>query len=121
MSDATEEFFHELGRRGYEPLVAKFSGSIRFDVTDGDHTARWLVRIDRGNVAVSSAGGDGDCTIRADRALFDRLARGEEQVMAAALRGALVCSGDVEMLLAIQRVFPGPPRTAVRTGAIGSR
>jgi hypothetical protein len=26
------------------------------------------------------------------------------------LRGALVCSGDVELLFAIQRLFPGPRR-----------
>ena len=121
MSDATDEFFQELGRRGYEPLVAKFSGSICFEVTDRDHIAHWLVQIDRGNVAVSNEAGDGDCTVRADRALFDRLAVGEENAMAAALRGALVCSGDVDMLLAIQRVFPGPPRPSVRSAPSGTR
>jgi len=26
------------------------------------------------------------------------------------LRGALVCTGDVDLLLAIQRIFPGPRR-----------
>ena len=34
--------------------------------------------------------------------------------MAAVLRGALVCTGDVELLLAIQRIFPGPPRAGSR-------
>ena len=119
MSDATGHFFEELGQRGYEPLVAKFSGRLRFDVTDVDHVEHWLVEIDKGNLAVSRQSGEGDCTIRADKALFDRLATGEEHAMAAALRGALVCTGDVELLLAIQRVFPGPARTAHRT--TGSR
>ena len=35
--------------------------------------------------------------------------------MAAVLRGALVCTGDVELLFAIQRIFPGPPRAAIRS------
>jgi predicted lipid carrier protein YhbT len=121
MSDATEQFFQELGQRGYEPLVAKFSGRVRFDVVDGRRTDRWLVAIDKGDVAVSREGGDGDCAIRADKALFDRLANGEENAMAAVLRGALVCTGDVELLLAIQRVFPGPPRARVPSVGSGSR
>ena len=48
--------------------------------------------------------------VTADRRLFERLCRGEENAMAAVLRGALVCSGDVELLFAIQWIFPGPPR-----------
>jgi predicted lipid carrier protein YhbT len=121
MSDATEQFFQELAERGYEPLVAKFSGRVRFDVVDGDRTDRWFVTINKGDIAVSRHGGDGECAIRADKALFDRLARGEENAMAAALRGGLVCTGDVELLLAVQRVFPGPPRGSVRTAGSRSR
>ena len=29
--------------------------------------------------------------------------------MAAVLRGDIRCTGDVQMLLMIQRIFPGPP------------
>ena len=46
MSDATEQFFEELGQRGYEPLVAKFSGRVRFDVVDGRRTEQ-LARLHR--------------------------------------------------------------------------
>ena len=114
MSDATEEFFEELGRRGHEPLVAKISGRVRFDVVDGRRTDSWLVAIDKGDIAVSRGGTDDEhCTVRADKALFDRLANGEENAMAATLRGALVCTGDVDLLLAVQRFFPGPPRASV--------
>jgi len=116
MSDATDQFFEELGHRGYEPLVAKFSGRVRFEVVDGDRTDRWLVEMNKGHLAVSRGGEDAGCSIRADKALFDRLATGEENAMAAALRGALVCTGDVDLLLAIQRVFPGPPTARTRTG-----
>jgi hypothetical protein len=123
MSDAVVEFFSELGQRGHEPLLAKVTGSARFDLVNGGRTDRWLVAVDKGDTTVSHKGGPAECTIQAERALFERLCRGEENVMAAVLRGALVCTGDVELLYAIQRIFPGPPpRDRPATGgAEGSR
>ena len=120
--DAIPAFFEELGRREHEPLLAKITGRVRFDLIEADRPDRWLVAVDRGDTTVLHDGGPADCTIRADRALFERLCRGEENAMAAVLRGALVCTGDVELLFAIQRIFPGPPRErpALR-GAEGSR
>jgi putative sterol carrier protein len=122
MSDDVVEFFEELGRRGHEPLLAKVTGRVRFDLVDGGRTDRWLVAVDKGDITVGHEGRQADCSIRAERALFERLCRGEENAMAAVLRGALVCTGDVELLYAIQRIFPGPPRErpAMR-GAEGSR
>jgi ubiquinone biosynthesis protein UbiJ len=121
MSDDVVEFFEELGRRGHEPLLAKVTGRVRFDLIGGGRTDRWLVTLDKGDTVVSHQDGQAECTIRAERALFERLCRGEENAMAAVLRGALVCTGDVELLYAIQRIFPGPPpeRPAVR-GVEGS-
>jgi SCP-2 sterol transfer family len=110
MSDDVVEFFEELGRRGHEPLLAKVTGRVRFDLADGGRTDRWLVAVDKGDTTVSHHDGLAGCTIRAERALFERLCRGEENALAAVLRGALVCTGDVELLYAIQRIFPGPPR-----------
>jgi putative sterol carrier protein len=122
MSDAILEFFQELGRRGHEPLLAKVTGSVRFDLVDDGRTDRWLVAVDQGDTTVSHKAGAADCTIRADRALFARLCRGEENAMAAVLRGALVCAGDVELLFAIQRILPGPPRQRQPLGSVrGSR
>jgi putative sterol carrier protein len=104
------EFFEELGRREHEPLLTKVSGRVRFDLVDAGRPDRWLVAVDKGDTTVLHKGGRADCTVQADRRLFERLCRGEENAMAAVLRGALVCSGDVELLFAIQRIFPGPPR-----------
>ena len=119
MSDAILEFFQELGRRGHEPLLAKVTGSVRFDLVDDGRTDRWLVTVDQGDTTVRHKGGAADCTIQADRALFARLCRGEENAMAAVLRGALVCTGDVELLFAIQRILPGPPRQRQPLGSVG--
>ena len=122
MSDDVVEFFSELGRRGHEPLLAKVTGRVRFDLVDGGRTDRWLVAVDKGNIAVSHQDGPAECAIQAERALFERLCRGEENAMAAVLRGTLVCTGEVELLFAIQRIFPGPPRDRpAMSGAEGSR
>ena len=112
MSNETQEFFHELGRRGHEPLLANVIGNVQFDVVDGSRTTRWLVTIDKGDVAVSHKRGRADCTIRGDKALFDDVVVGRTNTMAAVLRGALAISGDLELMVAVQRIFPGPPRQA---------
>jgi putative sterol carrier protein len=116
MSDATEEFFEQLEQRGHEPLVGKYSGSVRFDLRDGKRTQRWVLTIDHGDVTVSRAGAAPACTMAAEKSLFDRLCRGEVNAMAAALRGALVCKGDVDLLLAVQRLFPGSAQPVTSGG-----
>jgi putative sterol carrier protein len=51
--------------------------------------------------------------VRTDQAIFDRIVKGEANAMAAFLRGAIDLEGDRGLLLAFQRVFPGPPRKGV--------
>jgi predicted lipid carrier protein YhbT len=108
MAKDAVEFLQELGRRGHEPLWGRVRGRARLELVGADRVDRWMIAIDGGDVVVSHKGGAAACTIRGDRALFDRLCRGEENALAAVLRGALVCTGEVELLYAIQRVFPGP-------------
>jgi predicted lipid carrier protein YhbT len=121
--DTAAAFFEALGRRGHEPLLGKVTGRVRFDVEDRDRADSWLVTIQRGDVTVSHAAGDADCTMRGDRALLDAVASGRANAMSAVLRGALQCAGDVELFLAVQRVFPGPPRErpSEETGEGGAR
>jgi hypothetical protein len=103
-------FFGELGSRGSEPLLRKVSGQIRFEIADGAHTDSWLVGVDKGELTVTREQGSPDCIIRGERAVFDEVARGRANALAAVLRGALVCDGDLGLLVAIQRIFPDPPR-----------
>jgi putative sterol carrier protein len=112
MTDATAGFFDELGRRGHEPLLEKGRGTVRFELDDGGRTDRWLVTLEKGDVSVSRKNVAADCVVRADRALFDAMARGEANGMAAYLRGELVVEGDPELLVLIQRVLPAPERRA---------
>jgi hypothetical protein len=110
MTQPAKEFFEELGRRGHEPLLAKLTGTVRFDVVDGPQTDSWLVSADKGDLTVSHEPGAADCTIRGDKELFDALAAGRRNAVSSVLRGALTVTGDVELLFAIQRIFPDPPR-----------
>jgi hypothetical protein len=109
-TDDVVEFFHELGGREHEPILAKARGWVRFELLEPDHIDRWLVAVDQGAIAVSHSDGPAECTARLDRALFGRLCRGEGNMIAAVMRGAVVCIGDVELLFAIARLFPAFPR-----------
>jgi putative sterol carrier protein len=116
---ATAEFFDELGRRGYEPLLRKAKGSVRFDLVDGKRIDRRLVTIDKGNITVSRRNLAADCVIRADEALFGRVAAGELNAVAAVMRGELAVGGDWRLVVLIQRLFPGPKKARTRRRAAG--
>jgi putative sterol carrier protein len=107
MADATAEFFEDLASRGHEPLLEKARGTIRIDLDNGKKT-RWLVVVDKGDVRVSHGSGKADTTIQTSKEMFDRIASGEANAMAAMLRGAIAIDGDFELLVLFQRLFPGP-------------
>jgi putative sterol carrier protein len=110
MTDATTKFFEALEARGHDPMLEKAKGTMRFDVRDGKHTARWVVSIDKGDVTVSRRNAKADCVVRVDRALFDDITTGRANALAALMRGEIEAEGDMGLLATIQRVFPGPPR-----------
>jgi putative sterol carrier protein len=109
-TDATTQFFQELAARGHEPALEKVTGTLRFDLTGGERTTRWLITISKGDVDVSRRNAKADCVVRSDRMVFDRVASGEMNALVAFLRGALELEGDRWLLLPFQRLFPGPPR-----------
>jgi putative sterol carrier protein len=101
-------FLDDLGRRGHEPLLGRVSATARFDITDGDRTEHRLVRIDRGDIRVSTGDGPSDCAMSGDRAIFDAILAGRTSMLAALLRGALTIEGDPELLVLTQRLFRCP-------------
>ena len=107
VADATATFFADLGRRGHEPLLEKVTGTFRFEVT-GERAERWLVRVKKGDVIVSRGNVKADSVMRADRKVFDAIASGEMNALAATLRGAVVIEGDLGLLAGFQRLVPGP-------------
>ncbi|HEY1331785.1 MAG TPA: SCP2 sterol-binding domain-containing protein, partial [Actinomycetota bacterium] len=97
----------ELAEHGHQPRLENASGSLRFDIANGRTTVHWFVRIHKGDVAVSRSGDEADCTIRASRAVFDRLASGQASAVAAVLRGTLSIEGDWRLLVLFRRILPG--------------
>ena len=109
MADTTTEFFDTLAGRGHEPMLEKVRATVRFDLADNGRTERWLVSVDKGDVSVSRRNAKADCIVRTDRALFQRLATGEVNAMAALLRGAIAVEGDPQLIVIFQRLLPSPP------------
>ncbi len=120
ITDPTAEFFEELGKRGNEPLLRRTTGTVRFDLTNGKRTERWLVAIMKGDLAVSRRNQRADCVVSANKALFDDLVTGKTHAVAAALREELNLEGDVRLVVALQRLFPGPSRSRSRRRATPS-
>ena len=94
MPDATAEFFSALEARRHEPLLEKESGTLRFDLTSGKRTTRWLIEIEKGDVSISHRN--------------DGIATGQQNAMAAVLRGEVGIEGDRTLLVRFQKLFPGP-------------
>jgi hypothetical protein len=124
--DATEAFFGELAARGNDPLLARMSGTIRFDLRSERGLEHWYVTVRGGDIAVRHTANDAadgaDAVATADREVFEELASGRANALAANLRGALQVEGDFGLLMAFQRLLPGPPRGAnapVPTGRAG--
>src|SRR5690349_5855719 len=119
----TATFFHDLGRKGHEPLLEKASGTIRFELVNGKRTENWIVTLDKGDVAVSH--GDAieptDSTLRTRQKLFDGMVTGDVNPMAAFLRGAVTIEGDAELFMLLRRLFPGPPNGAANKRGVPAR
>jgi len=108
----TQQFFDALA--GPQALLSHRSGTLRLDVADGDAVEHIYVTIDRGTVAISHKKGRADAVIRLDRELADALATGRANATTAVLRGLVDTEGDLALLIAFQRLFPGPPRRRKR-------
>jgi putative sterol carrier protein len=123
MATATAEFFDRLAERGSEPGLARTTGSVRFDLTRDGRTEHWRVDFRRGALTVARDAGAADCVVRCDASVFDDLASGRSNAMAAYLRGQVVADGEAELLTRFQRLFPAPTGRKVTASArtVGKR
>jgi putative sterol carrier protein len=97
-----QRFFDELGLRGSEPLLHNVTGTIEWNIND---VGRWWVRMNHGAVQVSQSPQSADCVASCDAATFAGIISGKENLMAAALRGAVHSSGNVALGLSFQRLL----------------
>lgn len=117
MGQVTEAFLTGLSDRGDEPPVRKITGSVRIDLRENGKVDYWYLTFDGGKVSVKkeATGRRGaDCHIFTDSELFERMAAGRANAMAAVLRGGILVRGDLDKLVAFQRLFPGPPSRTAR-------
>jgi putative sterol carrier protein len=105
MTDATDEFFDNLERRGHEPMLKRLRATLRWDIVDGDHTDHRLVRIVNGDIRVTASDEPADCVIIAERAVCNDVITGRTSALAALLRGAAAVEGDRELMVLAQRLF----------------
>jgi putative sterol carrier protein len=110
LNNATTRFFEGLEARGHEPRLENVKASLRFDLTNGKQTNRWHVAIDKGEIAVSHRNAKADCVVRAESSVFDGIASGKVNPVAALLRGAIAIEGDAELLMLLRRLSPAPGR-----------
>jgi len=120
MTDATAEFFDALSQSDHEPLLEKAKGTVSFELTNGTRVECWLVTLENGDVNVSRKNAKADCTVRVNKDLFEAIAAGQANAMAAFLRGEVAIDGDMELMALFQRVFPGPPTKRPRRQNGGS-
>ena len=92
-------------------VIEHFGGGPRYETLAALPREIWFVSVSDGKIAVSRANADADCVVRTSRELFDGIASGEVNAMAALLRDELTAEGDLELLMLVQRLFPGPPRS----------
>jgi len=117
--DPVAAFFDGLVERGHEPLLRKARGTIKFEIVDGKRVDRRVVSIDRGDISVSRRNVACDGVIRVDRAVFESIASGRSNPIAAVLRNEFAVQGDWRLLVLLQRLFPGPPKKQPSRRAAG--
>jgi len=113
---SVDEFFGRLAERGPEPLLQNVSGTLRFDLLDGERVEHWYLTIKNGGVTVSREDVQADAVVRTSKLLFEDMTAGRVNAMAAALRGAVVPRGNLALVVAFQRLFPGPTTSRAKTG-----
>jgi putative sterol carrier protein len=105
MADPTAILFEALSRRGYHSIMERHTGTLRFDLTEGEQTHYWLLTIQQGNLAVSRETAPADCVVLADKAVFDGIVTGELNALSAFLRGVVGIDGDIELVTAFRRLL----------------
>jgi putative sterol carrier protein len=119
MASHTDAFFQELGSRGHEPALRSRTATIRFEIADGADVECHSVAIDKGDIAVTSPGdpAGADCTVRTGHQLFERIASGDANAMAAMLRGELIADGDPELLITARKLLATSAASSVPSPA----
>ena len=108
MTSPTKSFFDALPQMGHVSYLEHQSGRVRFEVTEDECLRQWTVSVNNGDIEVVPGESDADAVIRADSDLFDRVVRGEENLVAAAFRGEVTWTGSLDLIAQTGWLLPGP-------------
>ena len=122
--DPAAMLFERISHAGRVNALAEVDGTVRFDLNLGDRIDSWLLAVRRGEISVSHGRGDADCVVELDKDLIDRMATGQANAMTALLRADMMVTGDVKLLVLLERLLPGPakahgPRRTVQSRGAG--
>jgi hypothetical protein len=106
---AIKALFEDIASRGYDPLLHGAVGCLRLDLTGDGATEQFFVTVNKGAIGISKKRAGADAVVNCDRALFDQMAEGKVNAMAAILRGEMHVDGDLGLVTAFSRLLPGPP------------
>jgi predicted lipid carrier protein YhbT len=123
-AEATMQLFERIRRLGRVDALADVTGSLRFDIDQGGQTTQWTVAVHNGQISVEQHGGEADCVVQLSGELLAQMAIGRANAMAALLRGDMMVTGDVQLLVLLERLLPGPagahgPRRTVMSQGAG--
>jgi putative sterol carrier protein len=105
--DVTLEFFESIV--GPHPEVPNaISGSLRFELEDGNRGEHWRVTFVKGVVSSARSSGPSDCIVHTDKATLETIIQGRANAMAALLRGALRAEGKTLFLAYFRRLLTEP-------------
>ncbi|MEH0935781.1 SCP2 sterol-binding domain-containing protein [Micromonospora psammae] len=108
MASPVTEQLERLDPARRPDLPETTAGTLRLDLRDDGHTEHWYLTIHDQRVTVSRSAEEAELVVSADRSAFDRLATGQTHVAAALVRNEISVRGDMRLLMALRRIFPGP-------------
>lgn len=109
MSQRIEQFFASVPARASTILRGPVVGAIQIDLTRGNETTHWFVRMKPCTAEVSRSRGPAEATWNSSEELFERLITGHTQAIAALLRNESTFTGNVVLFLAFRLFFPDQP------------
>ncbi|MEU8156495.1 SCP2 sterol-binding domain-containing protein [Micromonospora sp. NPDC048986] len=108
MGATAEQYLRQLDTGRRPDLPETTAGTLRLDVRDDGSTDHWYLTIADQRVRVARSADDAELVVRADRAVFDRMASGGLHPGAGLLRNELTVQGNMQLLMLLRRIFPGP-------------
>jgi putative sterol carrier protein len=107
IDEVISEFFESIA--GPHPEVPRtISGSLRFDLENGNRSEHWLVIFTKGKVSSDRSNAAADCVAHTDKATMEAIIQGRVNAMAAILRGAIKLEGQILLFALFRSLLTTP-------------